>query len=100
MNDYDVLIVPGGSVGRTTSGVPIALVRLGKDLSLAEPKLLLYPLPVSNPTIQRLPIFITGTPVCPVLRTTSRAAFGSRSRFTDFSSYYATVQDSTGRRRG
>ncbi len=44
VNDYDVLIVPGGSVGRTTSGVPIALVRLGKGLSLAKPKLLLYPL--------------------------------------------------------
>jgi hypothetical protein len=38
--------------------------------------------PLSNPTIQRLPILIPGTPVCPVLRTTSRAASGSRSRLT------------------
>ena len=37
---------------------------------------------LSNPTIQRLPILITGTPVWPVLRTTSRAASGSRSRLT------------------
>jgi hypothetical protein len=35
--------------------------------------------PLSNPTIQRLPILIPGTPVCPVLRTTSRAASGLRS---------------------
>jgi hypothetical protein len=34
---------------------------------------------LSKPTIQRLPILITGTPVCPVLRTMSRAASASRS---------------------
>src|SRR5215208_5600378 len=34
---------------------------------------------LSKPTIQRLPILITGTPVCPVLRTISRAASASRS---------------------
>jgi hypothetical protein len=37
---------------------------------------------LSKPTIQLLPILITGTPVCPVLRTISRAASGSRSMFT------------------
>src|ERR671917_1549504 len=36
---------------------------------------------LSKPTIQLLPILITGTPVCPVLRTMSRAASGSRSTF-------------------
>src|SRR5687767_8354212 len=34
---------------------------------------------LSKPTIQRLPILITGTPLCPVLRTISRAASASRS---------------------
>jgi hypothetical protein len=36
---------------------------------------------LSKPTIQRLPILITGTPVCPVLRTMSRAASASRSMY-------------------
>ena len=44
MNDYDVLIVPGGSVRADNLRGAIALVRLGKGLSLAEPELLLYPL--------------------------------------------------------
>ena len=34
---------------------------------------------LSKPTIQRLPILITGTPLCPVLRTRSREASASRS---------------------
>src|SRR4028118_176464 len=37
---------------------------------------------LSKPTIQLPPILITGTPVCPVLRTISRAASGSRSMLT------------------
>jgi hypothetical protein len=44
-------------------------------------QLLIYAL-LSKPTIQRLPILITGTPVCLVLRTMSRAASGSRSMLT------------------
>jgi hypothetical protein len=39
---------------------------------------------LSKPTIHLLPTLITGTPVCPVLRTMSRAASGSRSIFVDF----------------
>ena len=37
---------------------------------------------LSKPTIQLPPIFITGTPVYPVLRTMSLAASGSRSTLT------------------
>jgi hypothetical protein len=47
---------------------------------------------LSKPTIQRLPIFMTGTPIWPVFLAMSRAASGSRSTFTEFTSYYAAVQ--------
>ena len=98
MNDYDVLIVPGGSVRADNLRGAIALVRLGKGLSLAEPELHLYPLLVEpdDPAVADL---YHRHPVCPALRTRSRAAFGPRSRFVDFSSYYATVQNSAGQRR-
>ena len=80
MNDYDVLIVPGGSVGADNLRGANSLVRLGKGLSSAEPKLLLYPLLV-EPDYPAVADLYHRHPVCPVLRTTSRVAFGSRSRF-------------------
>ena len=51
---------------------------------------------LSKPTIQRLPIFITGTPIWPVFLAMSRAASGSRSTVTEFFNYYGLLPGAAG----